>query len=103
MNDDKKLVEIVFSAPDTQLLLELKLNAGTTVERALELSGIYEKFGNVDMTSLPVGIWGKLVGRDRIVENGDRIELYRELEIDPREARRRLAESGRTMSQPTSE
>ena len=103
MNDDNILVEIVFAAPDTQLLLELKLNAGTTVERALELSGIYEKFGNVDMTSLPVGIWGKLVGRDRIVENGDRIELYRELDIDPREARRRLAESGRTMSQPTSE
>jgi putative ubiquitin-RnfH superfamily antitoxin RatB of RatAB toxin-antitoxin module len=103
MNDDKRHVEIVFAAPDTQLLLELKLNAGTTVERALELSGIYEKFGNVDMTKLPVGIWGKLVGRDRIVENGDRIELYRELEIDPREARRRLAESGHTMSQPNIE
>jgi putative ubiquitin-RnfH superfamily antitoxin RatB of RatAB toxin-antitoxin module len=103
MNDDEILVEVVFAAPETQLLLELKLNAGTTVKRALELSGIYEKFGKVKMTKLPVGIWGKLVERDRIVENGDRIELYRELEIDPREARRRLAESGRTMSQPTIE
>jgi putative ubiquitin-RnfH superfamily antitoxin RatB of RatAB toxin-antitoxin module len=103
MNDDEILVEIVFAAADTQSLLELKLDVGTTVERALELSGIYEKFANVDMTNMPVGIWGKLVERDRIVENGDRIELYRVLEIDPREARRRLAESGRTMSQPNIE
>lgn len=103
MNNGETRVEIVFAAPDTQSLLELKLNAGTTVKQALELSGIYEKFGNVDMTNMPVGIWGQLVGRDRIVENGDRIELYRPLEIDPREARRRLAESGRTMSQPNIE
>ena len=103
MNDGEIRVEIVFAAPDTQSLLELELNAGTTVKRALELSGIYERFGNVDMTNMQVGIWGQLVGRDRIVENGDRIELYRPLEIDPREARRRLAESGRTMSQPNIE
>jgi putative ubiquitin-RnfH superfamily antitoxin RatB of RatAB toxin-antitoxin module len=103
MTDGEIRVEIVFASPDTQSLLEIRLKVGTSVRRALELSGIYEKFGNVDMTNLHVGIWGQLVGRDRIVENGDRIELYRALEIDPREARRRLAESGRTMGQPNIE
>ena len=96
-------VEIAFATPATQLLVELDVEAGSTVASALAQSGVFEKFKTAGMAELPVGIWGQLVERDRLVRDGDRIEIYRELEIDPREARRRLAESGRTMSQPTVE
>jgi putative ubiquitin-RnfH superfamily antitoxin RatB of RatAB toxin-antitoxin module len=95
--NDEIVVEIAVALADVQELITLTLDPGTTVTSALEQSGIYDRFAGAGLRSLPVGIWGRLVDHDRIVKNGDRIELYRPLQIDPREARRRLAESGRTM------
>jgi putative ubiquitin-RnfH superfamily antitoxin RatB of RatAB toxin-antitoxin module len=46
---------------------------------------------------MQAGIWGRPVERDQAVSDGDRVELYRPLNMDPREARRRLAAAGRTM------
>ena len=90
-------VEIAIALTTIQELVEIKVDKGTTVRDALEQSGIYERFVKDELRKLAVGIWGQLVDPDRVVKNGDRIELYRQLEIDPRDARRRLAESGRTM------
>ncbi len=81
-------VEVVFAEPDKQRLIEVEVEAGATVAQVLEASGIDRKFRNVDLTELPVGIWGKVVSRDATVRDGDRVELYRPLEMDPREARR---------------
>lgn len=96
---DEIAVEIAIALANVQELVEITLEEGTTVSAALEKSRIYERFPNDGLRSLAVGIWGQLVDPDRIVKAGDRIELYRPLEIDPRDARRRLAESGRTMGQ----
>jgi putative ubiquitin-RnfH superfamily antitoxin RatB of RatAB toxin-antitoxin module len=95
--NDEIVVEIAVALSDVQELITLTLDPGTTVTSAIEQSGIYDRFAGAGLRSLPAGIWGRLVDHDRIVKNGDRIELYRPLQIDPREARRRLAESGRTM------
>ncbi|MDH3334917.1 MAG: RnfH family protein [Gammaproteobacteria bacterium] len=40
------------------------------------------------MDALQTGLWGQPVDRDRLVKDGDRVELFRPLEMDPREARR---------------
>lgn len=90
-------IEVAVALQRIQSLLELVLEEGITVGAALERSGVYEQYPEDGLRTLAVGIWGQPVDRDRIVRNGDRIELYRELEIDPRDARRHLAESGRTM------
>ncbi len=81
-------VEVVFAEPDKQRLIELEVEEGATVAEVLEASGIYSRFRNTDLTRLAVGIWGTVVERDAAVRDGDRVELYRPLEMDPREARR---------------
>ncbi len=60
-------------------------------------SGIEQRFPDSDIAALATGVWARLVDRQHRVVAGDRIELYRELEIDPREARRKLALAGQTM------
>ena len=93
-------VEVVFARPGKQVLLNVEIEAGATVAGVIAESGIGERFGAEDFDGLPVGIWGRVVDRDHEVRPGDRIEIYRPLVIDPREARRQLAEAGQTMGRP---
>ena len=95
-------VELVFAVPDRQVLLALDVAGDATVADVIAASGIQEQFPDAAIAELEAGIWGNVVSRDRVVREGDRIELYRRLRIDPREARRRLAEAGRTMATPPS-
>ncbi len=81
-------VEVVFAEPDKQRLIELEVEEGATVAEVLDASGIYSRFCNANLSELPVGIWGTVVKRDAAVRDGDRVEIYRPLEMDPREARR---------------
>lgn len=60
----------------------------TTVAEAIERSGIATRFAKENIAEMQTGIWGRPVDRQHRLENGDRVELYRPLAIDPREARR---------------
>ena len=91
-------VEIVFALPDRQWLRKISVRCGETVADAVSKSGIREACQDYDLDALKLGIWGHEVARDRVVIEGDRIEIYRPLQLEPREARRQLALSGRTMS-----
>ena len=86
-------VEVVFALTDIQVLRTVQLPTGATVAEAIEASDIAEHFPGMDLGELQAGIWGKRVERDRLVQDGDRVELYRPLDIDPREARRLRAEA----------
>ena len=90
-------IEVVFALPDKQRLRSVVIKPGTTAREAIAASGLESEFGNADLKSAPIGIWGREVPPNEILKNGDRIEIYRPLELDPREARRRLALSGKTM------
>jgi putative ubiquitin-RnfH superfamily antitoxin RatB of RatAB toxin-antitoxin module len=90
-------VEIVFALPDQQDLRTVRVESGATVADVLEKSGLSGVFPEHDMAALASGIWGREVERGQSVKEGDRVEFYRPLEIDPREARRQLALRGRTM------
>ena len=81
-------IEIVFALPDRQLLQALDVPDDATVAEVVDRSGIARQFPGVDFAALQAGIWGKPVARDQVVRDGDRVELYRPLEIDPKEARR---------------
>lgn len=84
-------VEVVLATPAKQILLALRVDAGATVGDAIAASGIASRFPELAVDDMPTGIWGKPVSRQSAVSDGDRIELYRPLEIDPREARRQRA------------
>lgn len=92
-------IEVAFATPERQRLMMLEVEAGTSVEEAIVLSGIAAKFDDENLADLPVGVWGREVSRDYRLKNGDRVEIYRSLLIEPREARRQLAEAGLTMKQ----
>ena len=81
-------VEIVFALPEKQVLLEVSAPDGATVEDVLSRSGIARQFPDQDLAAFQAGIWGRPVSRDQRVRDGERIELLRPLELDPREARR---------------
>jgi putative ubiquitin-RnfH superfamily antitoxin RatB of RatAB toxin-antitoxin module len=81
-------VEIVFALRERQELIEAEVGEGATVDDVIAASDLARVFPEVDFTALQAGIWGKPVARDKPVRDGDRVELYRPLEIDPKEARR---------------
>ncbi len=81
-------VEVVFALAERQELLVVEVPDGSTVGEAIENSRLARQFPEIDMGELQAGVWGKPVERDHIVREGDRVELYRSLEMDPRDARR---------------
>nr|MDJ0906807.1 RnfH family protein [Woeseiaceae bacterium] len=92
---DNVHVEVAFAAPDRQELVALELEQGATVADAILESGLQALFGQVDFGALQAGIWGRVVDRETVLADGDRVELYRPLERDPMEARRELARAQR--------
>jgi putative ubiquitin-RnfH superfamily antitoxin RatB of RatAB toxin-antitoxin module len=83
-------VEVAYAEPDRQFLRALELDAGATVADAIAASGLACELPLV-ADDVTVGIWSKPCTRDRVLQDGDRIELYRPLKADPKEARRRRA------------
>lgn len=92
-------VEVACASPAKQVLIPLRLPRGATVGDAIAASGVARQFAGTPIDALQVGIWGRLVERDHAVRSGDRVEIYRPLQIEPREARRELARAGKTMGQ----
>ena len=95
-------VEVVLATPERQKLIELELTEGATVDDAVEGSRILRYFRELDRESLKTGIWGREASGDQVLSTGDRVELYRPLDIDPKEARRQLALLGKTMREGAS-
>ncbi|MFJ2688240.1 RnfH family protein [Pseudomonas sp. NPDC087342] len=83
-------VEVVYAAVDRQVLLAVAVPAGATVRAALLESGVGAEFPELDLAECPVGIFGKVIADPdaRVVQAGDRIEIYRPLLADPKEVRR---------------
>ena len=87
-------IEVVLAQPERQCLRELFVEPGTTIGAAIALSGIAEEFPELDIGALSVGVWGKIAHKDFAVQDGDRIEIYRPLPVNPRDARRQVAVDG---------
>jgi putative ubiquitin-RnfH superfamily antitoxin RatB of RatAB toxin-antitoxin module len=97
MSDDKIYVELVYALPAEQLLLKSEVPKGTTIAEAVRLSGILDKFPEIDLEKGKFGIFGKLSKVDTVLREKDRIEIYRPLIADPKEVRRKRAEEGKVM------
>ncbi len=97
MSDEKIYVELVYALPTQQMLLKSEVPKGTTIAEAVKLSGILDKFPEIDLEKGRFGIFGKLSKVDTVLREKDRIEIYRPLIADPKEVRRKRAEEGKAM------
>lgn len=88
-------VEVVYAMRGEQVLLSLKVSPGTTVCELIAQSGITRRFPHIDPAHSKVGVFGKLVKPDRVLKAGDRVEIYRPLIADPKDARRQRARQKR--------
>lgn len=88
-------IEVVYALPERQHRVTLTLPAGARVAAALEAAAGHPPFDGLDLAAAPVGVYGDRVDRNRVLEDGDRLEIYRPLNVDPREARRRRAAAER--------
>ena len=84
-------VEVVYADAKTQLVRIASVARAATVEEAILASGIGAELP-ADFAPESIGIFGRIVAMDTPLRDGDRIELYRPLKIDPKQARRRRAE-----------
>ena len=89
-------VTLVFSPAAREVHeVALLLEPGTTVAQVLQRSGLLEKFPEVITGGLALGVWGKKAGPDQVLQDLDRVEIYRPLKVDPKVARRtRFVEQG---------
>jgi len=91
-------VTVVHCVPGGEDLTEVTLPAGATVADAIGASGVLDRRPELAATSPDVGIWGRACALAQRLEDGDRVELYRPLTVDPKEARRVRAEVRRRRS-----
>lgn len=89
-------VTVVYALPDCAWQKELTVPAHTDVATVLKLSGFAEAFPAYPLNAPTVGIFGRRCQLDETVSEADRIEIYRPLDFDPMESRRRRAAHRKT-------
>jgi putative ubiquitin-RnfH superfamily antitoxin RatB of RatAB toxin-antitoxin module len=90
-------VEVVYARPGEQVLEQLAVAADSTVDTVIRQSGILERFPEIDLAVNKIGIFGKATTLSAGLNEGDRIEIYRPLIADPKEARKKRAAEGKAM------
>ena len=88
-------VELVYASQSNQKQYHLVLATETIVKQAIEASGVLIDFPEIDLAKQAVGIFAEIVELDHVLKEGDRVEIYRKLTIDPKDARRIRAQEKR--------
>lgn len=85
-------VQVCYATPLREILRELTVEQGATIEQAIVQSGILTDVAGIDLALQPVGVFGKKRPLDTVLRDRDRVEIYRALVADPKDSRRRRAE-----------
>jgi len=84
-------VTVIYALPDRCWQASLRVPVGTTLQHVVQASGFSQAFPDLDVRTLPLGVYGARATPDRLAADGDRVEIYRPLHFDPMESRRRRA------------
>jgi uncharacterized protein len=84
-------VEVAYAKSEQQVIVSVDMPEGTIVQQALKASGLLERFPEIDADDLNVGIFGAVCKPEQVLKGGDRVEVYRPLIHDPKDARRQRA------------
>ena len=85
-------IEVAYATPAKQSLIEFTVPNGVTVEQGILASGILDVHTEIDLKTAKVGVWNRVCKPSTVLQDGDRIEIYRPLIADPKEVRKRRAE-----------
>ena len=88
-------IEVTYALPEKQFLLPVKVAYGATIEDAIIASGILSLRADIDLKKNKVGIYSRPAKLTDVVQDGDRVEIYRPLLADPKELRRKRAEKSK--------
>ena len=94
MSDQEPInVEVAYALPQRQKIYQLLVKPGTTALRAAEQPSVRQDFAGVNLASASMGIFGQGIKEPEkyVLKPGDRVEIYRPLIIDPKQARRKRA------------
>lgn len=90
-------IEVAYAKSEEQVIIPMQVEEGTSVKQAVEASGILKRFPEIDLENSKVGIFGKACKPEQELQDGDRVEVYRPLMIDPKEHRRKKAAEGKVV------
>ena len=97
MTSEQFDVEVAYAKSSEQTILAVTAEPGMTVIQAIQRSGITDQFPEIDLESAKFGIFGKAAKGDAELHPGDRVEIYRPLIADPKEARKKRAAEGKKL------
>ena len=100
MRKSRVTVEVVYATPVAQVVKVVELPFGATVAQAIGASGLLARFPEIDLSRQAFGIFGTRARANDSVRNGDRVEIYRPLQADPKEMRRQRARETRIARSP---
>ena len=83
-----KITLLYAPAPREVVEAALEMPQGCTLGQALDQAGWLQRFPEIQAGSLTLGVWGRKAGWDRVLREGDRVEVVRGLRVDPKVARR---------------
>ncbi len=82
-------VGVAYAKPTEQVWFQIEVEDGTTALQAIEQSGLLDKFPEIDLENQKIGIFGKACKPDQVLEEGDRVEVYRPITADPKKVKRK--------------
>ncbi len=82
-------IGVAFATPANQVWYNVDVQKGATIREVIEISGILEQFPEINLENQEVGIFGKVVQLEALPREGDRIEIYRPITVDPSTVKRR--------------
>jgi putative ubiquitin-RnfH superfamily antitoxin RatB of RatAB toxin-antitoxin module len=88
-------IEVAYAEPDIQVIVPLKIRAGVGAREAVRQSGLLERFPGIDLNDVTLGVFGVRVAPSAPLVQGDRVEIYRPLQVDAKQARRNRAQASR--------
>lgn len=102
-------IEVAYALPEKQKLMALQVPTGTTAREAVKLSSLQDEFPQINPDEDPLGIFGQALGvrgmppaEEYQLRQGDRVEIYRPLIADPKEARKKRAKEAEEKRQERS-
>ncbi len=97
MANEMMRIEVAYAKPERQLILVLEAEPGITAKEAIMRSGILDEFPEIDIETVKLGIFGKAAPASTVLKPMDRVEIYRPLIADPKEARKKRAAEGKQL------
>ncbi len=89
-------ISVAYALPDEGFWQDMAVPAGTTARDAIDNSGVLERFKELDLEALNIGIYAMPAKLDQVLKEGDRIEIYRDLLVDPKTVPRKVRSKAKT-------